>query len=245
MSAPGDGEDVHVVRIEHGKANAIDSRLVAFLSSELDRAMETGKRAVVLTGKEGFFSAGLNLKELPEDRAGMATFLEAFEALGKKLIEYPLPLVVAVNGHAIAGGCIIASAGDVRVGASGDYRIGVSEVTLGVVFPAFAFEIMRQTLAPRSASEVLLAGKLLTPEEAVEAGILHRVVPPDALLGEATSLARELGSKPEVAFRHSKLALRAPMIARIEQTRDEAGRQFLDSWFSPDVVERRKSMLSR
>jgi enoyl-CoA hydratase len=245
MSDPGDAEDVHVVRIEHGKANAIDSRLVAFLSSELDRAMETGKRAVVLTGKKGFFSAGLNLKELPEDRAGMASFLADFEAMGQKLIELPLPLVVAVNGHAIAGGCIIASAGDVRVGASGDYRIGVSEVTLGVVFPAFAFEIMRETLAPRAAAEVLLAGKLLTPEEAVEAGILHRIVAPEALLGEATSIARELGAKPELAFRHSKLALRAPMVRRIEATREEAHELFLDSWFSPEVVERRKSMLQR
>jgi enoyl-CoA hydratase len=244
MSA-GEPEDVQVVRIEHGKANAIDARLVAFLSGELDRALETGKRAVVLTGKDGFFSAGLNLKELPEDRAGMASFLEGFEALGKKLLELPVPLVVAVNGHAIAGGCIIACSGDVRLGGAGDYRVGVSEVTLGVVFPAFAFEIMRQTLAPRAVAEVLLSGKLLTPDEAVEAGILHRVVSPETLLEEATASARELGAKPSVAFRHSKLALRRPMLERIEKTREEARGQFLDSWFSPDVVERRKAMLSK
>lgn len=239
------GDDVQVIRIDHGKANAIDGDLVAFLSTALGRAVESEKKAVVLTGKDGFFSAGLNLKELPDTVEGMASFLDDFEALGRTLVELPLPLVVAVNGHAIAGGCIIAAAGDVRLGAAGTYRIGVSEVTLGIVFPAFAFELMRQTLAPRSVTEVLLSGKLLTPDEAVEAGILHRVVSPESLLQEAIAVARGLGEKPSLAFRHSKLALRAPMLERIAKTRDEARRQFLDSWFSPEVVERRKAMLSK
>jgi enoyl-CoA hydratase len=242
MSTPG---DIHLIRLEYGKANAIDSRFTSFLSAELDRALESDKKAVVLTGKEGFFSAGLDLRGLPEEREEMASFLDAFEKLNTKLLEFPRPLVVAVNGHAIAGGCILASTGDVRIGAAGSYKIGVSEVSLGIVFPASAFEIIRATLAPRFVPEMLLGGRLLGPEEAVEAGILHRVVGADELLVAAEAAARELGEKPPIAFRHSKLALRAPILERIEKTRAESRRLFLETWFSKDVVERRKAVLSK
>jgi enoyl-CoA hydratase len=237
--------DIHLIRLEYGKANAIDGRFASSLAAELDRALESGKKAVVLTGREGFFSAGLDLRGLPEGRGEMGVFLDQFEAMNERLLEFPLPLVTAVNGHAIAGGCILASTGDVRIGASGSYKIGVSEVSLGIVFPASAFEIMRATLVPRFVPEVLLGGKLLDPEKAVEAGILHRVVPAEELLVAAEAAARELGEKPAVAFRHSKLALRAPIRERIEKTRSESKRLFLDTWFSPDVVERRKAMLAK
>jgi enoyl-CoA hydratase/carnithine racemase len=93
--------------------------------------------------------------------------------------------------------------------------------------------------------EVLLGGKLLSPERAVEAGILQRVVPPDRLLADAEAAARELGEKPAAAFRHSKLALRAPILERIEKTRAESTRLFLETWFSKEVVERRRAMLAK
>lgn len=237
--------DIHLIRLEYGKANAIDGRLLASFDQELDRALESGKKAVVVTGRERFFSAGLDLRALPEGRDEMGSFIDEFETLNRKLLEFPLPLVTAVNGHAIAGGCILASTGDVRIGASGVYQIGVSEVSLGIVFPASAFEIMRATLAPPYVPEVLLGGKLLDPQQAVEAGILHRLVPPEELLIEAEAAARELGEKPPIAFRHSKLALRAPILERIEKTRAESRRLFLDTWCSPEVAERRKAMLAR
>jgi enoyl-CoA hydratase len=237
--------DIHLIRLEYGKANVIDGRFVSSLTAELARALESGKKAVVLTGREGFFSAGLDLRGLPEEREEMGAFLDAFEAMSENLLGFPLPLVVAVNGHAIAGGCILASTGDVRIGAAGNYKVGVSEVSLGIVFPASAFEIMRATLAPRFIPEVLLGGKLLDPKTAVEAGILHRVVPPDELLVEAEAAARELGEKPPIAFLHSKLALRAPVLERIEKTRADSRRLFLETWFSPEVVERRKAMLAK
>jgi enoyl-CoA hydratase len=237
--------DIHIIRLDHGKANAIDQALLDGLVAELDEAASSGKNAVVLTGKDGFFSAGLNLKELPETPEGMADFVERFERGYRKLLEFPLPVVAAVNGHAIAGGCVLACAADVRIGAEGGYKVGVSEVSLGIVFPATAFEIMRHTVEVRHQSEVLLGGRLLSPEQAIDAGILHRVVAPEKLLAEAEAAARELGSKPYRAFRHSKLSLRAPMLERIDASAAECRRSFVETWFSPDVVERRKAMLAK
>lgn len=236
-------KDVHIIQLECDNANAIDTRLLETLTKGLRKAVNDEMKAVVLTGYDKFFSAGLNLKSLPEDRDGMASFVDSFEEANLALVRFPLPVVAAVNGHAIAGGCVLACATDLRIGAEGDYKLGVSEVSLGIVFPASAFEIMRHTLTPACVPDVLLGGKMLSPNEARDAGILHRVVPADSLLDEAIAAAIDLGNKPRNAFHHSKLALRAPMLERIRTTRDEARRGFLDSWFSADVVARRKAML--
>jgi enoyl-CoA hydratase len=236
--------DVHLIRLEGDNANAIDEKLMETLTKGLRAAVDADKKAVVLTGYDKFFSAGLNLKSLPEDRDGMASFVDSFEEAHLALLQFPLPVVAAVNGHAIAGGCVLACAADLRVGAEGSHKLGVSEVSLGIIFPAVAFEIMRYTLTRASIPDVLLGGKLLSPPEALTAGILHRVVPAEALLDEALAAAGELGNQPRQAFHHSKLALREPMLERIRSTRDEARRGFLDTWFSPEVVARRKAMLA-
>ncbi len=240
MSIPA---NVHLIRLECDNANAIDEKLLDSLTKGLRAAVDAEKKAVVLTGYDKFFSAGLNLKSLPEDRDGMASFVDSFEEANLAMLQFPLPVVAAVNGHAIAGGCVLACATDLRIGAEGNYKLGVSEVSLGIVFPASAFEIMRHTLTPASVPDVLLGAKLLIPHEARDAGILHRIVSAESLLDNALAAASELGNKPRSAFHHSKLALRAPMLERIRATRDEARRGFLDSWFSADVVERRKAML--
>jgi enoyl-CoA hydratase len=240
MSTP---KEVHLIQLECNNANAIDARLLETVTKGLRTAVNDEKKAVVLTGYDTFFSAGLNLTSLPADRDGMATFVDSFEEANLALVQFPLPVVAAVNGHAIAGGCVLACATDLRIGAEGSYKLGVSEVSLGIIFPASAFEIMRQSLTPASIPDVLLGGKMLSPQEAREAGILHRVVSADSLLDEAIAAALDLGNKPRSAFHHSKLALRAPMLERIRATRDEARRGFLDSWFSADVVARRKAML--
>ena len=236
--------DVHTIQLSGGNANAIDEALLKNLADGLRSALDTGKTAVVLTGYDRFFSAGLNLKSLPETREGMASFVARFEEVNIEMLRFPLPVVAAINGHAIAGGCVLACAADLRIGASGSHKLGVSEVTLGVAFPASAFEIMRHTLAQAWIPEVLLGGKLLSPEEALSAGMLHHVVAPEELLRKATAHAEELGSKPRHAFHHSKLALRAPMFERIEKTQEAAREKFLETWFSPEVVERRKAMLA-
>lgn len=237
-------DDIHLIRLECDNANAIDEKLLETLTRGLRAAVDAEKKAVVLTGYDKFFSAGLNLKSLPEDRDGMASFVDSFEEAHLALLQFPLPVIAAVNGHAIAGGCVLACAADLRIGAEGSYKLGVSEVSLGIVFPATAFEIMRDALTQASTPEVLLGAKLLSPGEAQTAGILHRVVSAETLLDEAMAAARELGDKPPHAFHHTKLALRAPMLERIRATRDEARRGFLDSWFSADVIARRKALLA-
>lgn len=235
--------DVHVVELKSDNANAIDENVLVTISDALKKAIDENKSAVVLTGYDQFFSAGLNLKGLPDDEAGMASFIDRFEAVNLELLEFPLPIVAAVNGHAIAGGCVLACTADVRIGAEGNYKLGVSEVSLGIVFPSSAFEIMRASIAAPAVPNVLLGGKLLSPEEAVTAGILHRVVPKAELRQQAIEQAQMLAKGPRTAFHHTKLALRAPLLERIERTREASRRGFLETWFSPEVVARRRALL--
>ncbi len=231
-----------VLTLDTGRANAIGPELVARLGAGLDRAQEDAA-PVVLTGSGKFFSAGLDLTGLPSDRPGMSRFLGDFEDLLARLFLFPTPTVAAVNGHAVAGGAILAAACDFRLGAEGDYRVGVSEVSLGVVFPAIAFEILRAAIPATRTSGVLLRGALTGPEEAVQNGFLHELAPPEELLPHARTLAGELGALPRGAYEHTKLELRNPYAGRAAGSRDEKREGFLETWFSPESTARRAALL--
>lgn len=228
--------------MRHGPANALDPALVARLGTSLDEAEGSG-RPLVLTGTDRFFSAGLDLAGLPEDRDAMGAFVDDFDELVRRLFLFPCPTVAAVNGHAVAGGAILATACDVRIGATGGYRIGVSEVQLGVIFPAAAFEVLRAAIpAPRSA-EVLLRGRLTGPEDALANGFLHELAEPEALAARAAARAEELGALPREAYTHTKRELRGGFAERALRLAAEKREGFLDTWFSEQSQALRAAIL--
>ncbi len=233
-----------MVSMRRGPANAIDPELVAQLGASLDEAEATG-RPLVLTGAGRFFSAGLNLETLPDDREAMGTFLDTLDELLLRLFRLPCPTVAAVNGHAVAGGAILAAACDVRFGAEGNYRVGLSEVSLGVVFPAAALEIIRATVPRSRLPEVLLASHLSRPVGAVGAGFLHELAPSRELLARAVEHAEMLGAQPRTAYTHTKRALRDEHVDRARRRRAVCREGFLDTWFSEDAARRRAAVLGR
>lgn len=233
-----------VVALDHGRANAIGSGLLAEVASALAGAEASG-RPLVLTGTERFFSAGLDLAGLPEERGELGAFVDEFDEVLARLFELPCPTVAAVNGHAVAGGAILAAAADVRIGAEGDYKIGVSEGQLGVIFPATAFEILRAAVVPARAAEVLLRGRLGGPGDALADGFLHELAPPEKLLGRAVERAEELGALPRLAYTHTKRELREEFAERARARRARKREQFLDSWFAPESRARREAVLKK
>ena len=229
--------------MRHGPANALDPVLVAELEARLDEA-ERSARPLVLTGNDRFFSAGLDLAGLPEDRDEMGAFVDAFDELVRRLFLFPCPTVAAVNGHAVAGGAILAAACDVRIGATGSYRMGVSEVQLGVIFPAAAFEVLRAAIPAERTAEVLLRGRLTGPEDALANGFLHELAEPGALAARAAARAEEMGALPREAYAHTKRELRAPFAERAIAHRAEKREGFLDTWFSEPSRALRAAILS-
>jgi len=219
---------VSVVTIENGPVNVLDLETVQALTTTLTDLVDAP--AVVLTGAGRAFSAGVDLKRLVEGGAPYTRdFVIALGGLFRAVFDHPRPLVAAVNGHAIAGGCVIAASCDYRYMSAG--TIGVTELLVGVPFPAAALEAIRFAAGPRTA-QLVLTGRTLPPADAVAAGLVDEVVEPAALLDTAVARATALASIPAVSFAITKTALRA------EPSRLMAGgasEEVIDVWTSEPI----------
>ncbi|HWP65310.1 MAG TPA: enoyl-CoA hydratase/isomerase family protein [Candidatus Limnocylindria bacterium] len=203
-----------------------------------ERLRDAAGRPVLLTGAGDAFSAGLDLKEVVSlDAEGMARYLQLLEDFVATLFAYPGPTVAAVNGHAIAGGCVLALCCDHRVIAGESrLRIGLNEVALGVPFPPRTLAAVVHRLPPCSRDAVLLGAELHGPDAALRLGLV------DEIAADPVARARErlalLASRPAGAYAATKLALRAALV----EPSDAASRQLLDdivpAWCAPAVRER-------
>src|SRR5262249_32308120 len=144
----------------------------------------------------------------------------------------------AINGHAIAGGCVLAMACDTRVMADGPYQFGANEAQFGLPFPASALEILRHATPPLAVSAVLLQGRQFSPTEARDAGLLHRVAGEGGALPGAMEEARRFAAAAPEAVRAIKADLTAPVLARIDATRAARRARFLAHWFAPEAQAR-------
>jgi enoyl-CoA hydratase len=204
---------VTILRMARGKGNAINLELIGALSKALDRLESESARAGILTGQGNIFSAGVDLPALVEGGAGyVRQFLPVLQRLLERIATFPKPLVAAVNGHAIAGGAILMLACDQRLLARGVATVGLTEVRVGVPFPAWALEIARFATPPQHFPTLILTGRTWLPEEALARGMVDELVEPDKLLDRACETAEELAAIPVAAFAATKLAVRLPMI---------------------------------
>ena len=178
MIAVDHHDGVAVVRLEHGKVNVLDLELLRELSQTL--AEPPRRRRDRAHGRGPAFSAGVDLKRLLDGSADdMEEFLLALDEGLLALYDFPRPAVAAVNGHAIAGGCILVEACDYRIMSGG--TIGVAELKVGVPFPTAPFEILRDAVGPRTAA-LVLTGRTVGPEEALAIGLVDATVGAEHLL---------------------------------------------------------------
>jgi enoyl-CoA hydratase len=237
-------DDVTILRMQAGKANAMSEGQLRELDRLIDEAFSL-PGALVVTGYERFFSAGLALPSLVElERPAMREFIELFGRVMRRVFELPGPVVAALNGHAIAGGCVLAFMCDVRLAAAGSVKIGLNEVQLGIGLPAIVVEPVRIQVPPSSLLPVCLEGKLFAPEEALRLGVVHEVVPAEALEARALARARELAAIPRAAWAQVKAALRRPTLDEIDRRHEAEAERWLDTWFSPAGQERLRAAVA-
>jgi len=235
-----------VLRMRAGKANAISPAFLQTMETLLDETLASKARALVITGYESFFSAGLDLPALDVlDDVQMGSFMSAFSRTMLRVFELPLPVVAAVNGHAIAGGCVLALQADVRIGASSDFRIGLNEVQLGIGLPALVIETLRAQVPPPSLLPIAQEGRLFGPEDAVKIGLLHEVVPAERLEQRAVARALELGALSTSAYASVKRGLRAPVGERISALAIQDSSRWATLWNSPEGRDRRRQAIER
>jgi len=215
---------------------------IALMQRTLQELRDAQNEPVFLTGDGDAFSAGLNLKELSTlDVDGMSTFLHALEELVKALYEHPAPVVAYVNGHAIAGGCVLALAADVRVMTAREgVRIGLNEVALGLRFPPLTFAMVRARLGTPAVERVLLEAELYRAPEAKALGIVD-VIGEEA---EARSMLTKLAGHPRDIFAATKLVLR-PRLTLSDDDRAHFADDTIPYWASPAMRQELLALLNR
>ena len=237
MLTTEDRGDVTVVRIEHGRVGAMDAELLHAVT-ETVRASD---RTLVLTGTGSAFSAGVDLRRILDGgRPYTEEFLAALSRMFRAVFDHPRPTVAAVNGHAIAGGCVLALACDVRLMSGG--RIGLAELAVGVPFPTSALEIVRHALGT-NAGRAVLGAETVGPEQALALGMVHEVVPADELLPRALDLATELAARSPESYRLAKALLHRPADEAIAATTAEDDAAVLAGWTSDDTRRRIEAAL--
>ena len=228
---------IAVLTLAHGKANALDIELCEALAARFMELRGSDAKAVVLNGQGKIFSAGVDLIRLSEGGAAyVRKFLPALHRLYDTVFFHPKPVVAAINGHAIAGGCVLACCADRRIMANDGGRIGVTELLVGVPFPALAFEIMRHATPPYFFSETILSGATFPAEVAAHRGWVNEAVEPALVMERAKAAAQSLAALSPPAFAQTKMQIRQAVTERLAQSGDATDKAVTAIWTAPETL---------
>jgi enoyl-CoA hydratase/carnithine racemase len=228
------GDGVATVALSRGKVNALNNTVVDELKQCLKTlAADRDLNAIVLTGRGKFFSFGFDIPEfLLFTKAEFTDFLTRFTDLYTYLFTYPKPVVAALNGHTIAGGCMLALACDYRVMAAGKAKLSLNEITFGASVFAGSTEMLRFLVGSATAAEVLYSGAMYSAEEALDLGLVQAVTDEDQLLDRAGDIASDLAAKHLPAFAGIKALLRQPVADEMVRRESASIRDFVEIWYA-------------
>jgi enoyl-CoA hydratase len=230
-------DGIAVVTMTHGKANALTIAFCDAIAACFNEIKSSAARAVVLTGQGKIFSAGVDLPHMLDGGPPyVRDFLPALHRLYEAVFFHPKPVVAAINGHAIAGGCVLACCADRKIMAQGGGRIGVTELKVGVPFPPLAFEVMRYTTEPKYLTEAIVGAGTYLPEEGLLRGFVDEIVAPEMVMDRALAVAKAYAALSPAAFAQSKAQIRAIVRERVAQAaRDD--KSIADIWANPSTLQ--------
>jgi 3,2-trans-enoyl-CoA isomerase len=227
-------EGIARVALSRGKVNAINEKVVDELT-DCFRALsyDPGVKAVILTGEGKFFTFGFDIPEfLNYTKEDFVRYLTKFTGLYTDIFLYPKPIVAALNGHTIAGGCMLAIACDYRIMIPENAKISLNEINFSSSVFAGSVEIMKLLLGQRQAEAALLSGAMYSAEEALQLGLIDRIAAKDDLEGEALKKVREYASQDGAAFRSIKKLLRQATAEEMMKREKASILEFVDIWYS-------------
>ena len=216
-------DDIAVIRIDDGKANALGHATIDAINAALDEAAEA--KAVVLFGRAGKFSAGFDLAVMKEGTEAAQGLVKKGAELCMRLYGFPAPVFAGSDGHALAAGALVLLSCDIRVASDTPGRIGLPETTIGMPLPVFAVELARDRLSRRHFTAATLLGTVYSPDEASDVGYVDRVVPAAEL--EATVM--------DTARTHAD-ALSRSGFARTRQNARQATIDFVNASLDADMA---------
>jgi len=204
------------ITMDDGKVNVLSQEMLAELNEALSRA-EADAAIVALAGRAGVFSAGFDLKVLRAGGPSARTMLRAGFELAERMLSFPMPVVIACTGHAVAMGVFLVLSGDYRIGVAGRYKITANEVAIGLTLPRAAIEICRQRLTPAHFSRATVLAEVFPPAGAVEAGFLDRVVEAAEFDQELATALAGIAQLDMMAHAATKLRVRKQALTAIHE----------------------------
>ena len=226
-----------LITLNRGKSNALNGEMITEITDMLHNIENDANiGGVIITGRENFFSAGLDLIELYRyNEEEIKSFWHLFLNFTAKITAFKKPIVAAINGHSPAGGCVIALACDARVMAEGKYIIGLNEVPVGIIVPDSIFHLYAFWLGKANASRSLLEGKLFSPEEALQIGLVDELVNPASIMTAAERRIRKYMALEPNTWQQSKLNIRKELIAATSVDQEETLKAVLTQWWAPST----------
>lgn len=243
MHVSKDGE-IATVTLSRGKVNALNEPMVEELTKSFeDLETDNEVRSIIFTGSGKFFSFGFDVPEfLNYSKSDFIRYLEKFTNFYTYLFLFPKPIVAALNGHTIAGGCMLATACDFRLMVTGKAKISLNEITFGSAVLAGSVEMLKYCVGSRNAQSILYSGAMYSAEEACQLGLVDQVSSEDALTEDARKVAQELAQKDSSAFRGIKHLLRKPAAEQMIKREKDAILEFVDIWYSEQTWENLKAI---
>lgn len=228
---------VYTLQLDRGTANALQTGMIKEITQVFkDLEQDSGCRAVVLTGKGNFFSAGLDVIEIAAyNEAESTEFWLSFAEMMGCMLAFPKPLVAAINGHSPAGGAIMALTCDFRFMAEGKFRIGLNEMSVGIVVPDPIFDMYARVVGEKNAYQFLLEGKLLLPEEALDAGLVDAISPQEEVYTKAMEKAQALAKLEPKTYALTKRNMRKSLLDKFSDKENSYFDATIKHWFDPNA----------
>lgn len=239
-------DDILEVRLQRPPANALSPELVAALREAVEAAPGGGAEALVLSGSPGLFSAGLDVPHLLTlDRDGIRRAWSGFFRLMEALARSPVPTVAAITGHSPAGGAVLAIHCDLRIMAKGDFRIGLNEVQVGIPMPEPIYRTVRRLVGERQAERLCVSGALITPGEALAAGLVDELAPPEKVVERAVERCRGLLALPRGPMLKTREMARAGLVALFDDLDAAEVERMAEEWFAEETQAGLRAMVAR
>jgi enoyl-CoA hydratase/carnithine racemase len=227
-------EDIAIVKMNNGVTNAIDQSLINDFENTLE-LVEKNNRGLIIFGNEKFFSMGFNLPLLLKlNRNDFEKFYTSFNELVIKLFTLSIPTLSVIEGHAVAGGFILAIATDYRIAVI-DKKLGLNEINLGVPVPILAIELLERLTDKKKCENLLYSGELIKTQDALKYNIIDEIVSTEEIAIKAFEKIKLLSTKPKKAFSNIKRFLHEEIVNKFKEFRDLDKEKFLDCWFSEEA----------
>jgi len=205
------------IRIDDGKRNALAPQVLEEIYSALDQA-EADDAVVIMTGREGVFSAGFDLKVMKQGGTAAIGMLRSGYALTARVLTFPRPVIAACNGHSFAMGVFLMLAADHVIGSRGEFKISANEVAIGLTMPRVGAAMLEHRLTPSTCQRAIKLSTIFDPEAALQAGFFDELVATNELEARAGALAAELRALPSQAHATTKRRVYRPLVRRIRRS---------------------------